>query len=459
MNLTLENRMRAGSRVHFVGIGGIGMSALARFLLLKGYDVSGSDRLPGEQGEALMELGARVQPGHHADHIDGAELLVVSSAIGPDNPEVEAARARCIPVIKRSELLGEIVNAGRGVAIAGTHGKTTTSALIGHILTEAGLDPTILIGGIGVNLGSNARVGSSDLVVAEADEFDASFLQLRPHTAVITNVEADHLDYYGTLEAISAAFQKFALAVTDSLIVCADDASLPDLTRGATAHVMTYGIERGEWRASNIREVNGTTSFEAGCGTRRHRFFTRLAGRHNVQNALAAITVAQSLQIPLAIIVESLESFRGVARRFEIKGEVDGVLVMDDYAHHPTEIRANLRALRERFKRPIRLVFQPHTYSRTSAFFGEFAAAFRDADQTYLLDIYAARETNTYGVTSRELAEAAREVNADVAYTATPDVTLERLLDEVRPGDIVITMGAGDVYRLGAQLQESLARR
>jgi len=459
MKPMLENRLRPGSRVHFVGIGGIGMSALARFLLAKGYDVSGSDRAPGEQGQALTELGARVQSGHHAEHIDGAELLVVSSAIGPENPEVQAARARHIPVIKRAELLGEIVNGGGGVAIAGTHGKTTTSALIGHILTEAGLDPTILIGGVGVNLGSNAQVGSSDLVVAEADEFDASFLQLRPHTAVITNVEADHLDFYGTLEAISAAFRKFALAVTATLVVCADDPSLPDLTRGATAQVLTYGIERGEWRASDIREEHGTTSFEAGNGSHRQRFSTGLAGRHNVENALAAIAVAHSLQIPAAMIAESVESFRGVARRFEIKGEVDGVLVMDDYAHHPTEIRANLEALRERFKRPIRLVFQPHTYSRTSAFLGEFAAAFRDADHTYLLDIYAAREVNTYGVTSRELAEAAEKVEADVVYTATPDVTLERLLDEVRRGDLVITMGAGDVYTLGTQLQERLARR
>jgi UDP-N-acetylmuramate--alanine ligase len=459
MNLTLEKQVRAGSRVHFVGIGGIGMSALARFLLAKGYEVSGSDRSPGEQGKAVTELGARVLTGHRADHIDGAELLVVSSAIGQDNPEVQAARAHRIPVVKRSELLGQIVNAGRGVAVAGTHGKTTTSALIGHILTEAGLDPTILIGGIAVNLGSNARVGSGNLVVAEADEFDASFLHLRPHVGVITNVEADHLDFYGSLAAVRAAFQQFARAVTDTLIVRADDPSLRDLTRGTTAHVMTYGIELGEWRASHIRDVHGTTRFEAGCGVRRQRFSTCLAGRHNVENALAAIAVAHSLEIPSAMIAESLESFRGVARRFEVKGEVDGVLVMDDYAHHPTEIRASLRALRERFKRPIRLVFQPHTFSRTRALLGEFATAFRDADQTYLLDIYAARETNTYGVTSRELAEAAWKVKANVAYTATPEVTLERLLNEVRPGDLVITMGAGDVDRLGTPLREGLARR
>jgi UDP-N-acetylmuramate--alanine ligase len=445
--------------IHFVGIGGIGMSALARYLLALGYDVSGCDRDPGEQGDALRHLGAGVESGHAAEHVHGADLIVTTSAVAPDNPDVREAIDRRIPVLKRAEILAAIVNARRGIAVAGTHGKTTTSALIGHILTEAGLDPTILVGGISANLGSNTRVGGSDLVVAEADEYDASFLRLRPEIAVITNVEPDHLDFYGTLDRLHAAFRDFARGVTGTLVVCADDPLLPGLVDGTSANVITYGIEQGQWRAAEIAEGSSDVTFCLHGDVSRLALTMRLAGLHNVRNAAAAALVARLLGVADERIAHALASFRGVQRRFEIKDEVDGVLIMDDYAHHPTEIRTNLVALRRRYDRPVRLVFQPHTFSRTKHLMADFARSFDDADSVYLLDIYAARERETLGVSGRDLANRAAAVHTNVRYTETADRTLEALLQDVRPGDVVVTMGAGDVYHVGTRLAEELRRR
>lgn len=452
------------NHVHLVGIGGIGMSALARWLLARGYEVSGCDRDPGEQGEALRRLGAHIQTGHDRAHVEPADLVVISSAVGADVPDVAAARAAGVTVIKRAEMLAKIANAGRGIAVAGTHGKTTTSALIGHLLTEAGLDPTILIGGISVNLGSNARLGQGDLVVVEADEYDASFLRLRPEIGIITNAEADHLDFYGTVERVHEAFRAYAEAVTGTLIACVDDpivpslvASPPSRVQAIEADIQTYGIDHGEFRAADIQETGSVTTFTAGAG--RHPYQMCLAGRHNVRNALAAILAAQTLGIAETDIARGLESFRGVARRFERKGEAGGVLVLDDYAHHPTEIRSNLEALRARFNRPIRLVFQPHTYSRTKSFLPEFAASFAGADAVYLLDIYAARETDTLGIAGQDLACLAMARHPHVAYVETADAAVEHLLADVQPGDLVVTMGAGDIYHLGPRLLERLAAR
>jgi UDP-N-acetylmuramate--alanine ligase len=452
----MSGLLKGRRHVHFVGIGGIGMSALARHLLTEGYTVSGSDRSPGQQGALLRELGADVREGHDAAHVGDADLLVVTSAVDVANPEIRAARARGITVMKRAELLGEIMNPRRGVAVAGTHGKTTTSALIGHLLVEAGADPTILIGGISANLGSNARVGRSDIVVAEADEYDASFLRLRPSIAVITNVEADHLDFYGTVEGVRDAFRTFARSVEDLLIVCADDPVAARVGEGASARVIDYGLESGEWRAEGIVERNERTSFRARHGEWVADFETRLAGLHNVRNALAAIAVASALDIDGATIASALSSFRGVGRRTEIIGESKDVLVIDDYGHHPSEIRTVLAALKARHRRPIRLVFQPHTYSRTRSFLTDFARAFEDADSVYLLDIYAARETDTLGISGRDLADAAEEHHPHVVYAETIDGALERLLHDARPGDLVITMGAGDVNVLAPRLLESL---
>ncbi|HEX6510245.1 MAG TPA: UDP-N-acetylmuramate--L-alanine ligase, partial [Chloroflexota bacterium] len=365
--------------VHFVGIGGIGMSALARVLLARGYTVSGSDHAAGEQTDALQALGATIHIGHSAGCIEGADLVITTPAAGSAS-DVAAARAAGITIVRRAEILGAVTNPGRGIAVAGTHGKSTTSGLIGHIAAEAGLDPTVLVGGVVSNFGSNARLGASDLVIVEADEFDAAFLELYPDIAVITSVEPEHLDYFGTVECMENAFRQFARQVTGTLIICADDAPVGDIARGVSMEVISYGIDQGDWRAWRIEERGRTTTFCAGDGTFEGEFTMSLAGAHNVRNALAALAVARTLDISLDVAASALASFTGIGRRFETMGEVAGVLVMDDYAHHPTEIRRTLAALSNRFGRPIRLAFQPHTYSRTSAFLDDFGDAFADAE-------------------------------------------------------------------------------
>jgi UDP-N-acetylmuramate--alanine ligase len=455
----------AFDRIHFVGIGGIGMSALAKFLLAKGHHVSGSDQHPGDQGKALTQLGARVVPGHDERNINGAQLIVITSAVPPDNPEVQEAHRRRIPVLKRSELLAEVLNAGDGIAIAGTHGKTTTSALIGHILVEAGLDPTILIGGISFNLGSNARAGEGRIVVAEADEYDASFLKLKPKVGVITNLEPEHLDFYGSVQALHEAFENFIGAIGKSAILCLDDPELRRMSEELKVKVVTFGIDQGQWQARKIRDNGHETLFEVhGPGFSR-QCRTQLAGLHNVRNTLAALATSREVGVEPHTAIAAVETFRGVARRFEIKGEAAGVLVMDDYAHHPTEIRASLRAVRQRFgsirsdQGLVHLIFQPHTYSRTTLFLEDFAGAFGEADFVYLLDIYAARECNIDGISGEDLAVAARRRNSHVAYAETMDAALDNVLAQVKPGDLVITMGAGDVYQLSSRILEELGKR
>ncbi len=442
--------------VHFVGIGGIGMSALARHLLATGHVVSGSDATPGEQGAALGQLGAVVHAGHAAEYLNGADLVVVTSAARGDNPEVVAARTKGVPVIKRAQLLAEILNPVRGIAVAGTHGKTTTSALLGHILLESGLDPTILIGGISTSLGSNARVGGSDLVVAEADEYDRSFLYLHPSIAVITNVEAEHLDIYGTEEGVRNAFTAFASQVGDLLVTCADDPGAAGVAAVAPVKTVTYGIDAGDWRAEDIQDNLDRIVFVARNGNEAIEVESPLLGRYNVRNTLAALIVARSLNVPGDAIARAVSCFAGVARRTEVIGEAAGVTVMDDYAHHPSEIRAVLSGLRTRTHRPIRVIFQPHTYSRTRDFLGDFAGAFGDAEHVYLLDIYAAREIDTLGVGSADLASEIARWHPSLTYI--PDITevARTVVLDARPGDLVVTMGAGDVYLLGPQILEGL---
>lgn len=452
--------MLAGSRhVHFLGIGGIGMSALARLLLARGQKVSGCDSTVGEQAAALERLGAHICAGHDPSHLTGVDLLVVTSAVSRDNEELLAAADRGIPVMKRAEALAEILNSGQGIAVAGTHGKTTTSALIGWILTVAGCDPTILIGGISVDLGSNARVGGTDLIVGEADEYDASFLRLRPEIAVITNVEPDHLDFYGTEERLYDAFRQFTAGVRRAVVVCADDERALEIAKEVALSPVTYGLERGTWQALDIDEDGRVCQFTATGVGPPTRYAMQLAGAHNVRNALAAIAVAHILGVDTEVIVRALASFGGVQRRSEIKGSAAGVTVIDDYAHHPTEIRTTLAALKRRFKRPIKVVFQPHTYSRTRAFLPEFASAFEDADAVYLLDIYAARENDRLGLSDDDLAREMKRFHPRVEHVGTMDRALEQMLCHAESGDILLTMGAGDVFTLGPRLLEALERR
>jgi UDP-N-acetylmuramate--alanine ligase len=447
--------------VHFVGIGGIGMSALARYLLAQGHTVSGSDRRASDQTEALETLGATVHIGHDARHADGADLVVMTSAASMDNPEIAEALTHGTPVIKRSELLAAIANAGRCIAVAGTHGKTTTSSLVGHILAECGFDPTVLVGGIVHGMESNARVGGSDWIVVEADEFDRSFLHLHPEIAALTSVEPDHPDIYPDTDAVLHAYREFSEGVTGSLIACMDEPHMAHVTAGVSATVLTYGSE-GSGASTVVHDVHdagGLMHFTVERTGVRHRAVTSLAGRHNALNAAAALLAAERAGIAFDAATAALRTFRGVQRRFQIRGEVDGVLVVDDYAIHPTEIRTLLTAAHDRLARPLRVVFQPHTFSRTRAYFDDFAAAFDGAEAVYLMDIYAARETDSLGVSSSALAAAMAEAHASVMYTGTETATLDSLLRDTRPGDAVLTVGAGDVTALGPRLLQRLGAR
>lgn len=445
--------------IHFVGIAGIGMSALARLLQIQGFRISGSDRDVDPANAALTHAGISVIEGHAAEHLGDADLVVISAAVPAANPEVLAARARSIPVIKRAELLAAIANAGEGIAVAGTHGKTTTTALLGHVLVEAGLDPTVLVGGITTNWGSNARPGKSSLIVVEADEYDASFLHLRPSISVITNVEPDHLDFYGSIGAMQRAFHTYAEQVRDLLVICADDPVLPSLVGDCGTPMMTYGMSAGDWRATEVEEGTASIHFTVEHDDKRLRVESPLLGEHNVRNALAAMATAHSLGVRLEQSAAALLTFSGVQRHGERKGEEDGVLVMDDYGHHPSEVRTTLAGLRRRYQRPLRVIFQPHTYSRTHALLDEFSQSFGDAESVYLLDIYASRETDTLGISGRDLAAATARHHQSVHYTETAAETVRSLVEDARPGDLVVTMGAGDVTLLGPQILAALALR
>jgi UDP-N-acetylmuramate--alanine ligase len=452
-----------GKRVHFIGIGGAGLSAIARVLLEQGAEVSGSDRELSPVAEALARDGARVFAGHEAGHVAGADLVVVSSAVPDSNVEVQAAREAGIPVLKRPEFLGQMMDGRLGVAVAGTHGKTTTTALIASILLEAGRDPTFIVGGVIATLETNARAGGSDLFVVEADEYDRTFLSLKPTVAVVTNVEHDHPDCYPTFADFRAAFEQFAALVPREglLAVCWDDPTarqLGEQRRSAGTRVTFFGLGPGaEWRAEEIRPnfAGGTDFLATHEGQVLGLVRLRLPGAHNASNAMAALVVTDFLDVPFRVARATLTDFRGVGRRFEIKGEVGGVIVVDDYAHHPTEIRATLQAARERFpQRALWAVWQPHTFSRTKTLLAEFAQAFGVADHVVVLPIYASRETNTLGVRSADVIAAMK--HPDARSAASLDEALVWLGTEVRPGDVVLTLGAGDGYRVGEWLVEVL---
>ena len=449
--------------MHLIGIGGIGLSAIARVLLADGYQISGSDAQPSALTAELQGLGMRIFSGHRAENVAGADLVVVSSAVPEDNPELLAARRAGIPVVKRAELLGDMMADQRGIAVAGTHGKTTTSALISFVLCELGLDPTFIVGGILQDLGTNARLGHGPHFVVEADEYDHTFLGLRPRVAVVTVVEMDHPDCFADLEAVSADFLRFLQLVPEggALVGCADQPRVVDLlrqaTQGRTVTAVTYGLRaEGDWQARDVR-VNrwGGSDFavwHAGQVVGQARL--RLVGLHNVSNALAVLAVVDRLELDLARVLEILPRFHGVRRRFEIKGEAQGVTVIDDYAHHPTEIRATLAAARRRFgQRPLWVFFQPHTYSRTRALLDEFAVSFGDADHVLISEIYAAREKDDLGIHARDLVQRVR--HPDVRYVATLPEASALLQAELRPGDILLTLGAGNGDRVGESVLQA----
>ncbi|MEO8190786.1 MAG: UDP-N-acetylmuramate--L-alanine ligase [Acidobacteriota bacterium] len=450
-------------RLHFVGAGGVGMSGLAEILLLSTpLEISGCDQQRSENTDRLTKLGARVAYGHDGSHVRDADLVVISSAIGETNPEVVAARERGIPVIRRAEMLAEIMRLKQGVAIAGTHGKTTTTSLAGMVLTEAGFDPTIVVGGQVRILGTNARLGKGDYLVAEADEFDRSFLELTPVVAVITNIEADHLDCYRDLDDIQDAFATFANRVPfyGAVVLCIDDPGAREIVPRIKRRVVTYG----ESPEANVRareidlQATGTT-FEVWEGQTWSlgSVHLRLPGRHNVANALAAIAVGRELSIPFPTIARALSEFTGVVRRFETKGERGGVLVVDDYAHHPTEIAATLASARQVYPdRRLVALFQPHLYSRTRDFSGEFGRVLTASDLAIVTDVYPSREQPLPGVSGQLVADAARSHgHSDVVYVPVKKELVAELERLLKPGDLLLTMGAGDIVKFG---EEYLAR-
>jgi UDP-N-acetylmuramate--alanine ligase len=449
--------LRPGTHVHVVGIGGIGLSAIARVLHGWGYVVSGSDHLPSPLTAALAAEGMVVHAGHRAENLGGAELVIVSSAIHDDNPEVVEARRHGLPVVKREQFLPALTAGKSTIAVAGTHGKTTTSAMIAWILLQAGLDPTFIVGGVLQNLGTNARAGAGPHFVIEADEYDRAFLGLQPQVAVVTALEHDHPDCYPSFALMRAAFVDFAarLAPSGLLLVCGEDAAAGALgkemgERGT--RVETYGLGPGyDWRATGA-EPGTQAALEVSYGGRHAcTCALQVPGRHNVLNALGALAASAAAGVDTGAACGALARFRGTERRFELKGQAAGVTIIDDYAHHPTEIRVTLTAARLKYPgRALWAVFQPHTYSRTSALFADFVTAFEQADHVFVTPIYAAREENPANVSAADLVAAMD--HADARYVATFREAVATLQQEVRNGDLVLTLGAGDGYRIGEQL-------
>ena len=447
--------------VHFVGIGGIGMSGIAEVLLNLGYQISGSDLKESEVTRRLVSLGCIVSYGHRKENVKEADVVVVSSAVRSGNPEVEVAEQRLIPVIPSAEMLAELMRMKIGVAIAGTHGKTTTTSLIATVLAAGGLDPTVVIGGRLNSLGSNARLGQGDFLVAEADESDGSFLKLMPTIAVVTNIDADHLDHYAGIEEIKEAFHQFLNKIPffGLAVLCLDHPNIQSLIPKLKKRFTTYGLTtQADFQAREIVFEGLSTTFDV---LHHHREVGRLRiqmpGLHNVYNALATVATAFELEIPFQVVQDTLRDFGGIQRRFHIKGEKKGILVVDDYGHHPVEIMATLKAARTGWERRIIAVFQPHRYTRTQALFQEFLTAFYDADVLILTDIYPAGEDPIPGVEARALFEGIREHgHKDVTFLGNKKEIVDHLLRIVRSGDLVVTLGAGDIWQIADELVRQL---
>jgi len=453
-------------RIHFVGIGGIGMSGIAEVLLNLGYKVSGSDLKASPITQRLADLGAITFEGHRAENLLGAEVVVTSSAVARDNPEVVAAHASHIPVIPRAEMLAELMRLKYGIAIAGMHGKTTTTSMVAAILAAGGLDPTVVIGGRVDAMGSNARVGKSEFFVAEADESDRSFLKLWPILAVVTNIDREHMDCYRDMADIERTFVEFLDHVPfyGMVVACNDDDDLRCILPGVRRRILTYGTREGsDFHITDIHSgIAGeghfaTSVFRVGYqGRDLGEFQLHVPGEHNVRNSTAAIAVGIGLDIPVEKIREGLATFNGVDRRFQLKGRVNGVTVIDDYGHHPTEIRATLAAARQCGFRRIHVIFQPHRYSRTKLLFDEFAAAFADADTVTVLDIYAASEAPIDGITGQRFAGRVTRGGTPAAYSASFAEAADLAAQSARSGDLILTLGAGNVVQLGPIVLEAL---
>jgi UDP-N-acetylmuramate--alanine ligase len=448
------------NRIHFIGVGGVGMSGIAEVLLNMGYQVSGSDLRSGEATERLVQLGGRIFTGHAASNIEGAQVVVFSSAVPVDNPELAAARELGLPVIGRAEMLSELMRMKYGIAVGGAHGKTTTTSMIAAVLARGGLDPTVVVGGRLHALGSNSRLGHGQFLVAEADESDGSFLRLNPAVAVITNIDREHMDHYVDFEAVLQAFVYFANRVPfyGVTVLCADDPQVRKIVPRITKRTLFYGtLPETEVRGSDVRlKPHGARFLVHAFGREMGEVEIQVPGRHNVLNALAAVAVGIEIGVGFGHIAESLAGFRGVSRRFETRGEVGGVRVVDDYGHHPTEIRATLSAARGLGGRVL-VVFQPHRFTRTATLREEFGAAWGDADRAWVLDIYPAGEKPLPGVTGRTVVEAAHAAGArHLSFAASAAEAVAAVAAEARAGDVVLTLGAGDVGKLGDEILKRL---
>jgi UDP-N-acetylmuramate--alanine ligase len=449
--------------LHFTGIGGIGMSGIAEVLLNLGYTISGSDLKLTPVTDRLAELGATVYEGHRASNVAGAKALVVSSAVDEQNPEVQEARRLQMPVIPRGELLAELMRLKYGIAVAGSHGKTTTTSMVATVLNHAGLDPTVVVGGkVGTMGGANARVGKSDFLVVESDESDRSFLKLAPILAVVTNIDREHLDCYASLDDIRAAFIEFVNKVPfyGAVILCLADENVQSILPAVKRRMITYGrsaqanIQAVDVKCGPFASDFGVRFNEADLGV----FHLGVPGEHNVLNALAAVGVALELKVAPDLIRAGLALFNGVDRRFQIRGTQRNITVIDDYGHHPTEIRATLAAARLCGYSRIHVIFQPHRYTRTFHLMDEFARSFKQADRVYVLDIYAASEKPIEGVTAEALVERIRQFgHHSPEYVGTIGRAVDAVLKHVEPGDAVLTLGAGNVWQAGDQLLERLA--
>ena len=450
--------------LHFVGIGGAGMSGIAEILQNLGYTVTGSDSTPSEITEYLQKLGITIQPSHSAENVAAADVLVISSAVGEKNPEVVEARRRGIPVIKRAEMLGELMRLKFSVGVAGTHGKTTTTSMIGRVIQAAGLKPTLIVGGVVAELGTGATLGQGDYLVAEVDEYDRSIFAMFPSMAVVLNVEPDHLDCYEDMDDLRNAFLEYINRVPfyGSAVLSADDPNLKSMLPLVHRPYVTFGFsEASDYRAVDLVREAGRSRFSVFRGQELLGAISLgVPGRYNVANALAAIAAATELEIDFEVIARALGEFRGVGRRFEIVGEVNDILVVDDYAHHPTEVRAVLQAARDAYDRRLIVVFQPHLYSRTRDFAEKFAEVLAIADHCVLTDIYPAREEPIEGVTSdmiRALASAKGYTN--FSYVGTKENALPELEKLARPGDLIMTVGAGSITHIRKMILERLAAR
>jgi UDP-N-acetylmuramate--alanine ligase len=455
-------RQRA-RRVHFVGIGGVGMSGIAEILLSLGHTISGSDLRLTEVTGRLERLGAKIREGHRREHLEDVDVVVISSAVHEDNPEVLAAREQKIPVIRRAEMLAELMRMKYGVAIAGTHGKTTTTSMVGQILIKAGLDPTLIVGGQVKNLGTNAVWGQGEYLVVEADEFDRSFLRLTPTVAVVTTIESEHLDCYRDLAEIKSAFVEFVNKVPfyGAVILCLDERSVQSIIPRVERRCLTYGLSsQATIQGRDVRFLGTQTDYTAWVsGAELGKVELHLPGLHNVKNSLAAIAVGLELDIPFPDMQEALREFGGVQRRFEIRGQVAGITVVDDYAHHPTEIEATLRAAKDGWDSRVIAVFQPHLYTRTRDFHREFGSSFYQADILIVTDVYPARENPIPGITGELVASAAREFGHQAVHYLPSKAEIPRYVQVLaRPGDMIITLGAGDVGTLADDILRELEK-